>query len=196
MTAVGVELVRAASDGAFTMISGRCHPSPTAVARAVRFAVQPALLDAGWLLLHASSVRLEGGVHLFLAPSGTGKTTLARRLAQAGATLLGDEVALVTPGHAGVFPLQPLAGDAALLAPLAAVHVLRQGAPSSTPLTHARAAAELLAQTMVYETGAVAMERSFDLAVKMASHTPAFTTHIPNDYRAVEHLVALARSLA
>jgi hypothetical protein len=196
MTAVGVELARGPSVDGVVSMTGRCHPSPQATMRAVRFAVQPALLDAGWLLLHASSVVIDGGAHLFLAPSGTGKSTLARRLVSAGATLLGDEVALVCAGRAAVFPFQPMAGEPSLEVPLSAIHVLRQGAPRSEPLTPAAAAAQLLAHAMVYESGHAAMRRSFELAATMADATPTFVTHVPDDDRAAAHLFAFARSLA
>ncbi len=197
MTAVGVELERVdAPEGSAMTLTGRCHPSPAAVIRAVRFALQPWLLDAGWLLLHGASLLLDDGVHVFLAPSGTGKSTLARRLQARGAALLGDEVALVGEGRAAVFPHQPMAGDASLDGPLAAVHLLKQGPPSTTPLSASAACAQLLTHAMVYESGAEAMRRSLGLAMRLAESVRAFVTHVPDDDRAAAHLLDLARSRA
>jgi hypothetical protein len=197
MTAVGVALERDERDeDGSVVLTGRCHPSPAAIARAVRFAAQPWLLDAGWLLLHGASVLLDDGVHVFLAPSGTGKSTLARRLVNAGAALLGDEVAMVCERQAGVFPLQPLAGNPVLAAPLAAIHLLGQGAPFSEPLSPTAACAQLLSHAMVYESGPRAMRRSLELATVLARGLPVFATRVPDDERATAHLLRVSRRAA
>jgi hypothetical protein len=58
------------------------------------------------LVLHGSSVAFEGGAVAFLAPSGTGKSTLAMGLTMAGARFLSDDAVPVR-----------IAGDGAIAAP-------------------------------------------------------------------------------
>jgi len=51
-------------------------------------------------LLHASAVALDGRAYAFVAPSGTGKTSLAVHLVARGASLVADDaLALETWGH-------------------------------------------------------------------------------------------------
>lgn len=50
------------------------------------------LYQRGAMLLHASAVVHRDRAHLFCAPSGTGKSTLAGALSRAGATFLADDV--------------------------------------------------------------------------------------------------------
>ncbi|MER6913905.1 hypothetical protein ABT354_19720 [Streptomyces sp. NPDC000594] len=58
------------------------------------------LLAAGWRMLHASAVELEGRALVFLAASGGGKSTLAHRaVREVGARLLADDLVLVRPGR-------------------------------------------------------------------------------------------------
>lgn len=58
------------------------------------------LYQRGALLLHASAVVHQGRAHVFCAPSGTGKSTLAGALVDAGATFLADDVcAIEQRGH-------------------------------------------------------------------------------------------------
>lgn len=64
-----------------------------------------ALHRAGALSLHGSAVATAGGAMLLLGPKGRGKSTLALALAQRGAPLLTDDVAVVEPGQsAGGLP--------------------------------------------------------------------------------------------
>ncbi len=49
------------------------------------------LHDEGFLVLHGSAVTIGGGAVAFLAPKGSGKTTLAAMLVAAGAGLLTDD---------------------------------------------------------------------------------------------------------
>lgn len=55
------------------------------------------------LVLHGSSVAFEGGAVAFLAPSGTGKSTLAMGLTMAGARFLSDDAVPVRIDDAGAF---------------------------------------------------------------------------------------------
>lgn len=124
--------------GHLVEISGTSLATPHALVRAIRFATQPSLLHHRLLLLHASSVVLDDGAHVFVARSGTGKSTLAQRLVRAGARLLGDEVALVGNGGAEVHPGQLLHGTPGDGAPLAAIHLLGQSQKSRNRETRSR----------------------------------------------------------
>lgn len=62
------------------------------------------LYQRGALLLHGSAVVHHNRAHIFCAPSGTGKSTLAGALVEAGATFLADDVCAIeqTGDHARV----------------------------------------------------------------------------------------------
>ncbi|MFI1869383.1 hypothetical protein [Streptomyces jumonjinensis] len=58
------------------------------------------LLAAGWRMLHASAVELDGRAMVFLADSFGGKSTLAHRaVRELGARFLADDLLLVRPGR-------------------------------------------------------------------------------------------------
>ena len=56
----------------------------------------------GQFVLHASAVLLDGGLLAFCGKSGAGKTTTARALARAGATLISEDKLVVRPTDAGL----------------------------------------------------------------------------------------------
>lgn len=176
-----------AVDGGF---SGTCLADPSSLGRMLRFATAPLLLARGWLLLHAASVRLADGVHLFVAASGVGKTTLALRLEAAGAELFGDEVALVGHGRAGVHPGQPRYGVPGTEGPLAAIHLLGRGAPSMTLVRPAVAAGELLGAAMVFEDGPVAVARALEVVTGLLRDAPVYRTLVPDDVTALAPFAA------
>jgi hypothetical protein len=186
--ATGISLRRRDGD-----IDGECAPNEATLARAIRFAQQPRLLAQGWVMLHGSSALVEGRVHVFVAPSETGKSTLLRRLVAMGAEPLGDEVALVGHGACAVFPYQPVAGRAGLVGPLGALHLLRQGEPSSVRVPAAGALSRLLGQAMVYETDPAAAARALEVVSGLVEQVPVYETAVPNDDRAAQHVLALAR---
>lgn len=59
------------------------------------------LHQRGRALLHASGVVIDGGVWLFVAPSGVGKSTLAAALARRGHALVTDDMAAIDGGAGG-----------------------------------------------------------------------------------------------
>lgn len=67
----------------------------------LRVAYSLALVEAGGLLVHASSLMREGKGYLFCGPSGSGKTTVARL--SPDATLLTDEISIVMVSDAHAF---------------------------------------------------------------------------------------------
>jgi len=67
-----------------------------------------ALLQGGWLPLHTASVEIEGRVAAIMAPSGTGKSTLARVLLDDGARFFCDDLTLVEVSLSGVLAIPSL----------------------------------------------------------------------------------------
>lgn len=175
----GCRLSRARVTRDFERVEGECVAHPAALARAVRFATEPLLAAHGWLLLHASSVVVGGGAHLFAAPSGTGKSTLARTLVAAGAELLGDEVACVGPEGVAVHPGQAPHGALGKVVPLSTIHLLGRGEPGTQPAGVAEATAELLSQAMVYEDDRAALDRAMAQVADLVSRTPVVRTRVP-----------------
>ena len=58
-------------------------------------------LDCGGVLLHSVGLVQEDHAFVFIGRSGTGKTTLARKAAAAGACVLSDDINLVSPENGG-----------------------------------------------------------------------------------------------
>jgi hypothetical protein len=172
--------------------SGRFSTSQSDPHWPVRFAVQPLALEAGALMLHAATVDLSNGLHLFAAPSGTGKSTLAKRLGTSGFRVRSDEVAMVRGGLFAGFPFQPMSDGSTGTAPLAAIHLLGRGEPSSRRLGPGEATAQLLALAWMSEPGEMPMRRALDAASRIVAAVPAFETRLPNDERATTHLIAFA----
>lgn len=95
--------------------------------------IAPRLLaELGELVLHASAVEFGGRIVLFLGETGTGKSTLATSLHQAGHPLLGDDAVVISPvddGYVGqvvypslrLFPetIASLLGEAPSTSPMA-----------------------------------------------------------------------------
>ena len=93
------------------------------VRRVVPFAA--ALQDR--VLLHASAVLVDDGVHAFIGPRGVGKSTLARHLGQQGLAVLSDELLHCLPTASGILIpelRQSLAGESPR--PLEAVYFLER----------------------------------------------------------------------
>jgi hypothetical protein len=79
----------------------------------------------GYEALHASALQTPHGAIALLAPSGTGKTTLALELMARGCRLIGDDILALSAGEEGVLahPAPPHMN----LDPEAADHAAREG---------------------------------------------------------------------
>ena len=80
----------------------------------LRTVVAYRLLFLGGALFHSSAVVASGQAHLFLGPSGAGKTTVARLGLDDGLTVLSDDINAVLPGNGrACLEVQrlPFAGD-------------------------------------------------------------------------------------
>lgn len=105
-------LVRGFDTRTVTIFFAR-HPVDRVYALAAGVFLQAHVLEpilyAKWLeddavLLHAAGLVVAGGATLFPAHGGTGKTTLALRLARRGAALLGDDLVLVDVRRGIAYP--------------------------------------------------------------------------------------------
>lgn len=175
-----------------SVVRGRCLPATPALSRALRFASQPFLLSQGLAVLHASSVVVEGKAHVFAAPSGTGKSTLASRLRNSVAKFLGDEVALLSKDRVFVHPGQMDHGDLNHSAPLAAIHLLSQGSLKVSPLPPAEAMTRLLGAAMVYSDDLAAISSLLGLMEDWLRSIPVVESRVPNS----EEALGIFRELA
>ena len=64
----------------------------------LRAAVAYRVLSLGGAMFHSSGVRTADGVHLFVGPSGAGKTTVARLSLDLGFDVFSDDINVVLPG--------------------------------------------------------------------------------------------------
>jgi hypothetical protein len=110
------------------------------------------LLELGGVLLHSSAAVSGGKAHLFLGPSGAGKTTAARKSKSRGLPVLSDDInALCPQGEAEVVVEKlPFAGEMAQEPtprqswPLGSLHRLEKGGHSREKLRPAQTLALLL----------------------------------------------------
>jgi len=116
-----------------------------------RVVVAYRLLELGGVLLHSSAAVAGGQAHLFLGPSGAGKTTAARISQSRGLEVLSDDInALCPEGDAVVVEKLPFAGELAQTPtprqswPLGSLQRLKKGGRSREPLRASQALALLL----------------------------------------------------
>jgi hypothetical protein len=142
----------------------------------LRVAYSIALLDAGALLLHASSVARDGRGYVFPGRSGSGKTTVTRL--SPGATLLSDELSIV--GREGRCYGTPFWGELARAGenrsvPAAGLYLLRQADHhAATPLRAPQALAALLPNVVFFARDPGLVARVFDVAADVVERVPCF----------------------
>jgi hypothetical protein len=147
---------RISADGLAVEVEQRAERLPLEMT--VKILLARALSQNGGMLLHGAAVAHGGGAAAFIAPSGGGKSTLAKMAALGGVSVLADELVAVfpisgewwaygTPWHVGAAwgaPLKALgllAWDSAprvdALAPTALLKVLAENAllPDDEPAT-------------------------------------------------------------
>jgi len=109
-----------------------------------------ALLDGG-VVLHASAVVTPDGAVAFAAPSGTGKSTVARRLAPEA--VLADDQTVLLPGSRG-WSAACTAWGAGRAEPLARIHLLaRARRTQSLRLSPAEAVPGILRNAVFWPGG-------------------------------------------
>lgn len=157
----------------------------------LRVLVAYRLLEVGGTALHSAGIAGERGAHLFLGPSGAGKTTLSRRALEAGAEVLSDDLNAAlpaTPGGGAPFLVErlPFAGDLGQTSapgqrlPLAGLHRLAQGDEAGwEPLSRARALAALVACCPFVNTDPHRQEELERVLLELLSAVPVGTLTFP-----------------
>jgi Cdc6-like AAA superfamily ATPase len=169
---------------------------PTAaVDYCLRVAYAQLALQFGGLLVHAAGIARGGRAFLFLGPSGTGKTTVARM--SSGDLVLNDDLVLLMPGESGwnAFatpfwnPTQVRAAGATH-APLAAIFRLVQSTRvQAEPLPTSQAVAELAAHAPVVASDPTRTAAVLRRAREVISFVPAYRLQFrkePSFWAAVE----------
>lgn len=121
------------SSGVATVVP---HRSLAAVDVLLRCELTVRALSLGGVALHASSILLNNGVHVFVGKSGAGKSTVAARLREEGGTVLSDEFTVVTQPSPGRFVAHgtPFWEGTPRSAPVARIWRLGRGDASSSAL--------------------------------------------------------------
>lgn len=156
----------------------RLHPSPYSLDSVLRILHTVLLAEQGGMLMHASSVVLDGRAYLFTGVSGAGKTTISR-LAPANAHLLTDEMSFIRLEDGEYFAYgTPFAGELAtpgenMRAPLAGIFLLAQGPDNRIdPLTAAEAVRTVMANLLYFAKDDALTARVFDNAIALAARVP------------------------
>lgn len=160
-------------------VTGTCLPTRTAVRHALRFATQPALLERGWLLLHAAALERPEGLHVFVGASGVGKSSLVAAGTRRGLCAHAEEVTVVKAGLGAGHPVDPVSMGSKPIR-VAAFHFLEKGMPKVTAISSAQACARLLSFAMVYERSRAAEEAAFEAAELIARTTRADVVRSPD----------------
>ncbi|MBN1947110.1 MAG: hypothetical protein JW797_15650 [Bradymonadales bacterium] len=150
---------------------GEAIAASESILLALRWVLGEELLKHSGLLLHASSVLLDGAGHAFLGTSGAGKTTIAQELEWDG--VFSDELTILAPDSAGswmVWPSPfwgtPLAHQPIDPAPLSGLWILAQGERTEiTLLGQSEAAVQVYQRAFEIQ----AVERAPDLALEVIS---------------------------
>lgn len=156
----------------------RLHPSPYSLDSVLRILHTVLLAEQGGMLMHASSVVLDGRAYLFTGVSGAGKTTISR-LAPADAHLLTDEMSFIRLEDGEYFAYgTPFAGELAtpgenMRAPLAGIFLLAQGPDNRIdPLTAAEGVRTVMANLLYFAKDDALTARVFDNAIALAARVP------------------------
>jgi hypothetical protein len=156
----------------------RLHPSPYSLDSVLRILHTVLLAGQGGMLMHASSVVLDGRAYLFTGVSESGKTTISR-LAPPGAHLLTDEMSFIRLEHGTYYAYgTPFAGELAtpgenLRAPIAAIHLLAKGADNRIePIEPAQAVRTVMANVLYFARDDALTAQVFDNAIALAAAVP------------------------
>lgn len=156
----------------------RLHPSPYSLDSVLRILHTVLLADQGGMLMHASSVVLDGRAYLFTGVSESGKTTISR-LAPPHAHLLTDEMSFIRPENGEYFAYgTPFAGELAtpgenLRAPLAGIFLLAKGPNNRIDaFDQGQAVRTLMANILYFAKDAALTAKVFDNAIALAASVP------------------------
>jgi hypothetical protein len=153
------------------------HVTMTGLDLLLRAEVALQLLERGGIMLHASSVGLEGRGHVFMGASGAGKSTVSRMLTAAGAAAVSDEItALMPDGERGSWSVTgtPFRLGHPSELPLQALWCLRHGPLGVRELTKTRALKEVVNNLRLNVVGEVEMSASLRVAAELVNTLPTY----------------------
>lgn len=147
-----------------------------------RVVVAYRLLELGGVLLHSSAAVSRGRAHLFLGPSGAGKTTAARQSRATGREVLSDDINALRADNRGAVVVEklPFAGEMAQEPtprqsfPLASLHRLKKGGHDRQPLRPAQILALLLGCAPFVNADPWRSDRLVENLEKLVRAFPAF----------------------
>ena len=156
----------------------RLHPSPYSLDSVLRILHTVMLAEQGGMLMHASSVVLDGRAYLFTGVSESGKTTISR-LAPPHAHLLTDEMSFIRLEDGEYFAYgTPFAGELAtpgenMRAPLAGIFLLAKGADNRIdPFDQGQAVRTVMANILYFARDDALTSKVFDNAIALAARVP------------------------
>ena len=158
----------------------RHSANPYSIDSVLRILHSLLLARQGGFLVHAASGVRKGRAYLFSGLSGAGKTTIAR-LAPPEVTLLTDEISYVRPQAEGYWAFgTPFAGELAqaganVSAPIAALFLLAQGAPTRLePVGAAEATQALLRNILFFASDSELVRLVFESACEFVRRVPVY----------------------
>lgn len=156
----------------------RMVQSPYSMDSVIRILHTLILAEQGGMLMHASSVALDGRAWVYTGVSGAGKTTISR-LAPPHAHILTDEMSFIRPEDGRyVVHGTPFSGELGrpgenLSAPLAGIFLLAQGPENRIDqLSPAEAVRALMANILYFARDDARTARVFDNAIALAARVP------------------------
>ncbi len=155
------------------------HPE-AGMAGILRWVVSALLLEQGGLLLHSMSYSYEGSGIVCAGPSGRGKTTLARLLAQQVTLFTDETTAIQRVGDAVVAHATPFAGELGIVsgpasAMLDAIFLLRHAPQTQVRrLSAAEAVTQLLGCTFAPLRSGVWMNACLEAVEHLARSVPCY----------------------
>lgn len=151
---------------------------------AIRWFLPRHLVNFGGLVIHSSAfVSQKGNAHLFVGPSGVGKTTTVTRIV--GHTILGDDMILISNRNGQPAAETPVlgqnprfAGRAGTRFPLEAIHFLCQGSEVQKRELAKLEVLRRLSTSILYPTWTYESENNI---LKIRSLLEAFIQQVPCD---------------
>jgi hypothetical protein len=156
---------------------------PNVIDNVLRVLAAQRALRRGGVVLHSGGFVIDGAAWLFVARSGTGKTTLTRRARAHGAAVLSDDINLLLPvdggyrAHAvpftGELGRAPRADAPPGSYPLRGLVLLTRGPRlASSPVTAAQALAGLLVNCPFVNDDATAAASLLDVLTDLVATVP------------------------
>lgn len=142
------------------------------------------------IMLHSAGIIKNNVGYLFFGPSGAGKSTTSALSAEAGATVISDDIVILKPQTNGLYHLcgVPFIGEfsggirANISAPLRAIYRLHQDMTHQIkPLPRSIAIAELTASAPFVVQHSSLSDQVLDICTQIVNQYPVQTLHFKRD---------------